>query len=930
MVINNKITLDSGKSVSSVNSNKSLVINFEGNKRMLPVDPMETTINEVELYNSERKACNNIRLTVEINPICSNVLFNNITEIVRNEGTDYVQCLNYDDLNEFTNDGKYGSYKWDSDNLKFKLPNDFGNGVVDAIRDTQLSNEANGFVYHCGLDMFNNHYLRSKTFKTICPMNGNNSDFNTIRDLARDYEGKQIQTYRDRKNASSKKDIDMHVYLNEEVLTYKETVSNKLTEENGWLGFINSGKMNVYAENDDKYDWFKAINNKKSCDFVDMYPERDLFYFNPKYNSFKRRIEKNWHYCLTYPSSSTTEVSFIKKLENGTTSLKVLYFDDTINSPTGIDAIKFWSVSKHGLDTESYVNVYKGEECVLLNAKVSYIVDDYTFYVFRNGLKLSNKWFELEKGQIGNVDIDGNTYEISSDRNTFTKNDGTVYYFINNEKVNIDDSAQDISFKRVVEGVEVDYYVRIFSKIPNWKFAKKKPTEDLIFNKEDDSFLKTYQHVNNDFESHLGKLAYSRNVYNDNIAEVVFTDTIDISLLKDNLGRPISEIFFTVLKNNEGYREWYGKEGFEHNISKDNVEYSHCFGKLNCAFKLFDGSIYNKNYENVTVINNLDGLRTGLTMETINERGQLADKFEDDEIQYMPYEINGITYSGDSSFYGDLCCYSSVLQDEMQIQYADFRFNTAQRELKNGDVAYNFMKDITYDEIIGDDLDESEFTIKTDTFINAVSRKEGYYYQPHYKIRIKSFDVSLTTIYPKFLTCKTFEYTHYETYENTYKLFTMEEINLCEKSIINIYDKDTNKNYYGEVVCVENGRNVILSVSDINGNKDFILNKDKKNYRFFIKPENVPNYATLANDGSCRYIYRELHQNGFDENTDIETYPFTSNHLYINKLFNLYLKRQNPNNLSELRSKVYPYDVSSVGISFEKINKYYSEEDITC
>ena len=67
-----------------------------------------------------------------------------------------------------------------------------------------------------------------------------------------------------------------------------------------------------------------------------------------------------------------------------------------------------------------------------------------------------------------------------------------------------------------------------------------------------------------------------------------------------------------------------------------------------------------------------------------------------------------------------------------------------------------------------------------------------------------------------------------------------------------------------------------------------------------------------------------------DENTDIETYPFTSNHLYINKLFNLYLKRQNPNNLSELRSKVYPYDVSSVGISFKKINKYYSEEDITC
>ena len=41
-------------------------------------------------------------------------------------------------------------------------------------------------------------------------------------------------------------------------------------------------------------------------------------------------------------------------------------------------------------------------------------------------------------------------------------------------KCNIDDTAQDISFTRIVEYDEVEYYVRIFSKLPNWKFADKK------------------------------------------------------------------------------------------------------------------------------------------------------------------------------------------------------------------------------------------------------------------------------------------------------------------------------------------------------------------------------------------------------------------------------------------------------------------------
>ena len=83
-------------------------------------------------------------------------------------------------------------------------------------------------------------------------------------------------------------------------------------------------------------------------------------------------------------------------------------------------------------------------------------------------------------------------------------------------------------------------------------------------------------------------------------------------------------------------------------------------------------------------------------------------------------------------------------------------------------------------------------------------------------------------------------------------------------------------------------------------------------------------------DGSCRYVYRELHQNGFDDNTDIETYPFTNNSFYVNKHIMLFLKRQNPNGETDLRSKTYPYDITRNEISFEKENKYYHEQEIEC
>ena len=53
---------------------------------------------------------------------------------------------------------------------------------------------------------------------------------------------------------------------------------------------------------------------------------------------------------------------------------------------------------------------------------------------------------------------------------------------------------------------------------------------------------------------HWWKIAFSKNIYNDNITEIVFTDDINIGSLKDNLGRPLTDIYFTII-NNQGYKE---------------------------------------------------------------------------------------------------------------------------------------------------------------------------------------------------------------------------------------------------------------------------------------------------------------------------------------------------------------------------------------
>lgn len=1014
-----KLLLNKSNYKRSINKDSSLRVELMGSRKVLPIDPMEGTISEMEVYDNERRACTSIRLTLAVNVVATNILANYITEIVKDEGSEDVVFYNISGITKEDESKVIGSkwYAFEASEVSRTIDHSrggegiLGNYAVtyNAVRDTQLSSENVGYKYHCGLDIFNNHTLRSKTFKAICPLPDRKMriEFNTIEDYLRDADGKQVKFYNDRLNQTQNKPtLNAHVYLDEEIMSYPETVQKKLQEYNGWIGFENTSKFPMYSGNT-MYDYFKTINDRMSCDFIDLSPERDLFSFVPKFNPYRRRIEKNWNYCLTYPSSSITSgISFIRE---GTNSLMVYNFDENSEGVGGTEAIKFTSVSMHGLNEGDYVNIYNGDEIIIDTAEVVKVYDEFSFAIFKNGMEISKKWVTLgdeetysgyslfdimsneaydkatssiSSSVFDDIVSSGNVYEWRDSSRRFIVDEISGYdtdkrtvvdsfHSINRRNVNIDEDAQDISFKRVVNGTECQYYVRIFTKIPNWRFADKSHSEYELY-KYGSTLIDEYNNKDNDFESHIGRLGFSKNIYNDDIAEVVFSDDINIDGLRDNLGRPLTDIYFTVVKNNAGYRRWYVKHPLHRlDTTADEIEYSHVFGKNTCAFRLSDESVNDKRHCNIIATNNCDIDRSGMTINGALENRE-TEYLDADEIEYNNvYDENGEQiYEGDKHFYGDLCCYCEPLFEEKSIQSVEFRFNTAQRELQKvndgkGHVISDFeneeyFRNYVWDEILHDDFDgvgndnfrlepfvqEGEGTDEDEIENNAKDvnmRKEGYCYIPHFKIPIRTFSTDLESAYPIFYS---FKKIYSGETEGVYEIHFLNRPNLSEGNKFELYDKDYHIRYNCSVLKVRNMKVVEASVEanseDFNELKrregeevDEYRNKlhidEKGRYKLFIRyDEEIPKYATFIKDGSCRYCWRILYQNGYDNFSDIEEYPFANNALYVEKNVNIYVRRQDPKNIGGLWANTFPYDFQSKGRTEAEIDNYYNELDIEC
>lgn len=267
-------------------------------------------------------------------------------------------------------------------------------------------------------------------------------------------------------------------------------------------------------------------------------------------------------------------------------------------------------------------------------------------------------------------------------------------------------------YRKIENGCEDKYYFRKFKELKNYQYVEsleeipgakvvtKIPsvvTEDsfsaiqigdMYFYKE----AKPLTYTQN-------KLAFGENIYGDRVAQVIFNDDICVTGLKDNLGRPLSTVYFTAIKTNRGHKEWYNS-GL---TSDDLVEFSHCFGEITSGLDLPEDS--GSTEFNVRKLYNVF---TGDCQDQNEYLSGLTIVLEDaPKGSYsgtpLPLE-SGITLSGMDEFYGDIVEFSKTNFIETPIEKVYHRFNTAQRECLLNKKYY----DINYDELVGDLYDVEE------------------------------------------------------------------------------------------------------------------------------------------------------------------------------------------------------------------------------
>lgn len=875
--------------ISNIGSKEqSFGVSLANKRRILPVWPMEQPVNAYMEYLNEREACDTYRFTIQINPVCSNILFNSLTEIVKNEGSSDVECLNIKPKAISTSIGKTSTYSWGSD-------------MAMCTMDTQISysgDENKNYTYHCGIDIFNNHILRNSSFIPVSDPNNASinigNDFNTLNEYIRDACGMKPV------NALYKKKVGneyMHLFTKKETDNFYDCISDKLSERNGWLGFKNKAKMTTFSQSGEDLGISRVINNKGTNDFIDMYPGRELYKFTPIYNKYKGRVEKNWEYCLTYPYSSTTEgINFIETFEgtelSGTTALKIGMIDEQVRDDDGISKTIIYSISQHGLKEDDLINIYKTytdsekhAELVSSEVVVTEVIDEFTFAIYSDEI-FCNKW-------VDSVDVDVMSYYgVNESANTFsesgsTYNSGDTYNV--NGRYNCDYTSLSMSFAKIEDNEQVEYYVRLFSRVPNFKSLPEGYTQENADNSIEECSLSEKE-----LQSHFTRLGFARNAYNDEMAQIAYTDDVHLKYIKDNLGRPLSTLYLSIFKTNYGYKEWYAHSAGTNEYKSDNVEFSHCFGKLTCGFEL---SPYTPSHFKDMANAYKLGIESGLTITDSMKANGYSHNAKD-EVDYKNMKI----------FYGDLCEYSETNCKEVVIQTVCNRFNTAQRDITNMNKLDSDFNDswvnkkrVEWHNLISDDFDSSNFGTSVEIYDNEPYNKpEGYYYKAHYPIYVRKVSDTVST-------SKSYSYNivkfDKETENNCISVITKDDNYIETGDMLMLYDKSNNRYYSAKAEYVYSTNKIRLFLTNIDGssiNNDVISsileNKTQStSYLLLEQPKNIPSYAKLSTDGSCQYKWREIFQNGLENNDeDMIDYPFTNGALYVNARLDLFLKRQDP------------------------------------
>lgn len=539
------ILLGSAKHKLGTNEDNFIGVELSSFEREILSTEDSYVVDLYKQYFKEKDSSQNYRLAFTITPYCTNVLFNVVTEPVYKEGSDKcflftktsIDSRRIADINAYNE-----SYK----GIRAIC-------LSGLVEDTGYSHPNAGAVkYHCGYDIFNNHLFRKRNFVIVNKLSDSipaekKKYFNTIRDYVRDYNGKIRKNNLLRSNGAGNivGQLEERLYKIATIDSYSQSIANNLTERNGWLGFINASSIPVDNYHGNSIN--KIMNDHEVGDFIDMYPDRTLYSFVPKYNEYRKRVESNWDYCITYPFSSTSENYLIKNEEleiSGIKSKLVSHFnsleDISLNTT-------FKSLIKHNLSEGDYITLsFIDQDNNVKTTKMLRVVN-----VGINDGEDSDYYFSVRTNLILNelfVDSGGGSNPI----------------FV---------TPKEVRLNKYENGTKCEYYIRIFKK------------------------LQTYN-------SQLNKLAFSQNAYSDQVAQIVFTEDINTENIVDNLNRQISELYLTVIKRNQGHEEWY-----EGNYTADSVEYSHCFGKVSSGFDLpLDDECKKYNIHRIHNVNGVNGI----------------------------------------------------------------------------------------------------------------------------------------------------------------------------------------------------------------------------------------------------------------------------------------------------------------------------------
>ena len=665
------------------NSEKSLNVDLSAKSRLIPYSTTAAMLGLTDLYTKERDACECYRMIFTVNPVCTNVLYNAVTEPVFKEGSYSALTLietpvTRDDTDIFPN----GTLNQSGGNID----------QIFAVRDTEISHEKIGnFVYHCGYDIFNNHLLRSSEFEHVAMERRkfNEVEFNTIFDYAVDYSGKTVQRIigESKGPVTSMKKTDIRMYSLDTIKPMNTAFYDDMREVDGWFGFYNTGYIEIPNAKFNREDVSlnKILNNETRCGFIDLYPDRSLYSFIPKVNRYKRRLERNWDCTIVYPYANDYDM-FAKINANEANAVKAISAEIVYDN-VGDEQILVKSLLRHSLEPGDEIRVfYSGETTELTRFSAPVTV-----------ISTGN-----EKGAERDRYFKIKLYDISSFCSAVTDETGM-------KKLVKRGAGEELSFfyKKVEGGYDDRYYFRKFKEIKNYRYVPCEPTQEAVVLKREPSIVNEnspkYIKLDDEYFELDGKplaytqnkIAFAGNIYGDRVAQVIFNDDICVSGLKDNLGRPLSTVYFMTEKTNRGHKEWY-EEG---NATADTIEYSHCFGEVTSGIDLPAGiTDYNVRELYNVFKEECDGdYAEGL--DIILEDAPTGDYSGTP----MPLE-SGLTIDDYDEFYGDIVEFSPVNYLETPLEKVFHRFNTAQRECLVNTKYY----DIHYDELVGDLYDVEE------------------------------------------------------------------------------------------------------------------------------------------------------------------------------------------------------------------------------